>query len=151
MIPNALAMALVFDDARIPGQYKAAALAMAAHAADEFGRGMFPSASTVGRMTGKSLRQAQRDIQWLERNHVIARGDQALASRYKRLGGAPVVYDLCAAEEAQRVTIGIPRQAFARLMSDAKEGNGIGRHDPVWETLNEHQLTELDQAIAEAA
>lgn len=122
-------------------------LAFAAHAKDDYGRGMYPSAATVASMIGKSPRQVQRDIDWLTRNGYLVRAtDQAAAKRYSLPGlQAPVVYDLGMADQAEReVTQDQEGVSPARLrVLCAERRKGVDHADSELDVLSATQFEEF--------
>lgn len=66
-----------------------------ANYAGECGRGAFPSAATLAKNTGLSLRTVRLKLAYLEEMGVIAQGAQAVAAAYiDRPDRRPVVYDI---------------------------------------------------------
>jgi hypothetical protein len=85
--------------AGLPPHLVPALLVVAAHA-DGRGRGARVSSTTVGRCTGKSMRQAQRDLAALEDLGLLRRGDPRYAPGRPGMGG-PAVYELPMARSAR--------------------------------------------------
>lgn len=64
--------------------------------ADDKGRHAFPSASTLARKTGLTLRCVRMTLATLQELNVIKRGNQAIvAAHIEQADRRPVVYDLC--------------------------------------------------------
>jgi len=86
------AVAWVIDDAPVPAEV-AFTLLVIARRADQNGRGSYQRTSTIAAKTGKSEKQAQRDIVRLRKLGLLLLGDQALVEKIPA-GQRPVVYDL---------------------------------------------------------
>jgi Helix-turn-helix domain len=81
------------DDAPDVPAHLVMPLAAIARHADLNGRGAYPAASTIARITRKSESQTKRDIAELEKRGLITRGDQRLVLGL-RPDKRPIVYDL---------------------------------------------------------
>jgi hypothetical protein len=115
----------VMDEApAIPARLRYAR-AVIARFADEDGRGAYPSAAEVARITGKTVAQARRDIAELARLGQLLPGDPGLV-KHIRADRRPNVYDLPMPRGAQGDTpSGSPRGA----QGDTPSGSPRGAQD----------------------
>jgi len=86
------AVAWVIDDAPVPAEL-AWTLVVIARRCDDNGRGSYQSTGTIAEKTGKSAKQAQRDVAKLRELGLIVPGDQSLVAHLP-IGQRPVVYNL---------------------------------------------------------
>lgn len=87
-------MAWVIDDAPVPPDL-AWTLIVIARRCDDSGRGSYQSMATLAAKTGKSEKQARRDVARLLELGLIRSGDQSLPERNGvPLGRRPTVYDV---------------------------------------------------------
>jgi hypothetical protein len=104
------------DDAPgAPARLRSTLFAVARYAGED-GRGAYPAAAEVARITGKSESQAARDVAALVRLGLLLPGDQSLVAKI-RADRRPKVYDLP-----------MPRGASGRTPSG--DSRGASRRDP---------------------
>ncbi len=89
---SARAVAWVIHDAPVPADL-AFTLTVIAARCDEHGRGSYQSTATIAEKTGKSPKQAQRDIVRLRELGLLLLGDQSITEHLPP-GQRPVVYDV---------------------------------------------------------
>lgn len=90
---NIAAVAWALDDAPVPTELLLTLIVFARHAKTTDGRESRPSAPTVARETGKSLRQTKYDIERLRELGLLLLGDQSVVAKLPK-GQRPIVYDL---------------------------------------------------------
>jgi hypothetical protein len=89
---SARAVAWVIHDAPVPAEL-AFTLTVIAARCDEHGCGSYQSVATIAALTGKSPKQAQRDIVRLRELGLVLLGDQSLVEHLPA-GQRPTVYDV---------------------------------------------------------